>query len=65
MDRKTTIILIYLIVLLVVIDAELMITYHSVSTGLWIYAFLLLSLIAASTLSIRNKTLLEKYLSDR
>lgn len=65
MDGKTIIIIIYLIVLLIVVDAELVITYHSVSLGLWIYALLLLSLIAASTLSIRNKTILERYLSDR
>ena len=62
MDNKVIIIIIYL---LVVTGAELVITYHSVILGLWIYAILLLSLIASSTLSIKQKTTLEGALSER
>jgi len=62
MDRRATILTIYL---LVVADAELVMTYHSVTLGLWIYAVLLLFLVGYSTLPQLHKGRLERYFKER
>jgi hypothetical protein len=55
---------VYLMVLLIVVDAELAMTYYSVTAGLLIYALLLFALITLSILPIR-RTAISPYLSDR
>ncbi len=62
MDRKVIILTIYL---LVVADAELVMTYHSVTLGLWIYAVLLLFLVGYSTLPQLHKRGMERYFKER
>jgi membrane protease YdiL (CAAX protease family) len=62
MDGKPIIFIIYLVV---VSGAELVMTYHSVTLGLWIFSILLLSLIALSTLSIRSGPPPEDGLSEK
>ncbi len=62
MNSKIVILSIYLTVVAV---AELVMTYHSIPLGLWIYATLLLYTILLSTLSIKRKTSLEEDLSEK
>jgi hypothetical protein len=56
---------VYLMVLLIVVDAELAMTYYSVTAGLCIYALLLFALIALSILPLMRKKLLKERLTDR
>jgi len=63
MDKKAA--AVYFIVLLVIIEAEYVITYHSPAIGLWVYALLLFTLIALSTLPMMRMKLLKERLEDR